>query len=291
MLRRLIGEDIELEISLAADIGNIKADAGQVEQVVMNLVINARDAMPNGGKIHIKTSRSFVDPIPPELSSLIPGTYVVLAVEDTGLGMSEEVKAHIFEPFFTTKEPGKGTGLGLATVYGIVHQSGGDIEVESAPGKGTTFRVYLPSVQQKVPAEKTEALQSPQRGREVILVVEDEESLRKLMGHALRQQGYTVLEAKEGAEALQVAKEHEGEIHMLVTDVVMPGIRGWELARRITAMLPRVLYVSGYADHVALEPTVLGKRAAFLQKPFTPSTLAQKVRSFLENAEEVRGQP
>jgi CheY-like chemotaxis protein len=286
MFERLIGEDIELLISLGSGIGNIKADPSQVEQVVMNLSLNARDAMPKGGKLRIETSAFRVGEAEAGISQLQPGDYVLLRVEDNGEGMTDDVKARIFEPFFTTKQPGKGTGLGLATVYGIVHQLRGSIEVDSIAGTGTTFRIYIPVMQQCAASQIIQTVEQPTGGREIVLVVEDEASLRELMSQALREQGYTVLVAGEGTEALRVSQEYPHEIDLLITDVIMPGMRGWELAKKLTELRPRlrVLYISGYTDHAVRDPAFLGDKDAFLQKPFTLTTLAQKVRSFLGTA-------
>ncbi len=290
MLRRLIGEDIELDLSLDKNTGHVKGDVGQLEQVVMNLAINARDAMPTGGKLSIRTLRKVINAESPQISNLSPGDHVLIEVQDTGQGIPDEIRSHIFEPFFTTKEPGKGTGLGLATVYGIVHQIGGEIELFSSPGKGATFQVILPVVNQGSSDQTGQASEVATGGHEVILVVEDEESLRKLICFSLSKQGYTVLDAKHGAEALLVANDYKGVIDMLITDVVMPGMRGWELAHKMTQLCPgiRVLYISGYTDRAVLDPTALGDNAAFLQKPFTPSALTHKVRAFLESKQTSR---
>jgi two-component system cell cycle sensor histidine kinase/response regulator CckA len=287
MLRRLIGEDIELRMLLAQDLGAVKVDPGQVEQVILNLVVNARDAMPRGGKLTIETGSVTLDDdymrVHPEATS---GDYVMVAMSDTGVGMTEEVKSHLFEPFFTTKEMGKGTGLGLATVYGIVKQSGGFIYVYSEPGKGTTFKIYLPRVKEPVTAlPRAEEFRELPRGTETVLLVEDEPSVRELAARALRQQGYTVLEAASGKEALQLSKEYgEKEIHLLFTDVVLPQMSGKRLAERLKELRPqvKVLFTSGYADNAVVQHQVLEPGVEFLAKPFSPAVLARKVRQILD---------
>jgi signal transduction histidine kinase len=286
MLRRLIGEDVALATVLEPALGRVKADPGQVEQILMNLVVNARDAMPQGGKLTIETANAELDASYTQtLPDVRPGPYVLLAVTDTGVGMDEATKAHIFEPFFTTKGPGRGTGLGLAVVYGIVKQSGGHIAVYSEPGRGTTFKVYLPRVEDVPAAGKSHfgVTRSP-AGTETILLAEDEDAVRALARHVLKMLGYTVLEAGHGKEALRLAEEHPGSIHLLVTDVVMPELGGQELAGRLSARRPevRVLYLSGYTEDTVVRHGVLEPETAFLQKPFTPATLAQRVREVLD---------
>ncbi len=288
MLRRLIGEDIQMLIRPSPDAGNLRADPGQIEQVIFNLVVNARDAMPAGGRITIETARAHLDKQYAKTHlGVEPGEYVLIAVSDTGHGMDAETKRHIFEPFFTTKEQGKGTGLGLATVYGIVKQSGGDIWVYSEPGKGTTFKVYFPRVEEPEPGASLSA-QSPgtRRGTETILVVEDEQGVRELIAEMLRQQGYNVLKAADGAEAIRISEQHSGPIHMLLTDVVMPHMSGKQLADTLLAARAslKVLYLSGYTENTVVHHGVLNPELEFLGKPFTQEGLAKKVREVLDRA-------
>lgn len=291
MLRRLIGEDVELETKLAADLGSVKADPGQVEQIVMNLAVNARDAMPLGGKLTIETSDAELDEeyawqhVP-----CVPGSYVALIVTDTGIGMDAETKAHIFEPFFTTKEPGKGTGLGLSTVYGIVKQSGGYIWAYSELGQGSVFKVYLPRVDQPVRQVQTSELApGVLSGSETILVVEDDESVRELICSMLRPNGYVVLEAKDAVEALDVARRRKS-IDLVLTDVVMPGMNGPAMAKKLEEILPEmsVLYMSGYAGSFAVDRGILDEGASFLQKPFSKNALLQRLRETLDVRAAVR---
>ena len=287
ILRRLIGEDIDLETSYAPDLGLVKADRSQIEQVIMNLAVNARDAMPDGGRLTIETSNVEFDASrshPPAV--LAPGKYVMIAVTDNGSGMDAETKARIFEPFFTTKEQGKGTGLGLATVYGVVKQSGGYVWVYSEPGHGTTFKIYLPKIEEEVTAESRDirvVSNSLPRGSEVILLAEDEKGVRELAREYLEMSGYTVLEAENGHTALELAAMHVGPIHLLMTDVVMPGISGRELADRVVGIRPgiKVLYMSGYTDQAVVHHGILKTDAVLLQKPFTLATLAAKLREIL----------
>ncbi len=289
MLTRMIGEDIDLVMIPAADLGAVRADSGQIEQVIMNLAVNARDAMPAGGKLTIETSNVALDEDYARFHApLKPGNYVMLAISDTGAGMDSETQSRIFEPFFTTKGP-KGTGLGLSTVYGIVKQSGGYIWVYSEPGKGTTFKIYLPRV-----AETTESAApfvasaesgSAEPGTETILLVEDEVNLRYLARQYLEKQGYRVLEAPDGAAAIQIAVAHEGLIHLLLTDVIMPGMNGRELAQRISEIRPntKVLYMSGYTENVIGRNGMLDEGVRLLQKPFTLRDLKKKVREVLDS--------
>jgi len=285
MLRRLIGEDIELVLALKPALGRVMADPNQIEQVIMNLVLNARDAMPRGGKIIVETrnvelSEAYAD----THIAIEPGPYVMLAVSDTGSGIDAETQKHIFEPFFTTKEVGKGSGLGLATVYGIVKQSGGNIWVYSEVGQGTTFKIYLPRIKKeaelfKPAGEQVEIL----RGTETILLVEDEAMVRVLARSILEESGYHVLEADHGEEAMRVCGRYDGPIHLLLTDVIMPQMSGRELAERITPWRQKmkVLYMSGYTDDAIVHHGVLNKGMAFIEKPFTPDVLGRKVRDVL----------
>ena len=290
MLTRVIGEDIDLVMVPAAGLGAVRADAGQIEQVIMNLAVNARDAMPSGGKLTIETSNVSLDEEYARLHApLKPGSYVMLAISDTGAGMDSETQSHIFEPFFTTKGS-KGTGLGLSTVYGIVKQSGGYIWVYSEPGKGTTFKIYLPRVaetaesvaQVAAPAESA----SVEPGTETILLVEDEANLRYLARQFLEKQGYRVIEAADGAAAMQIAVAHEAVIHLLLTDVIMPGMNGRELAQRISEIRPnvKVLYMSGYTENVIGRNGTLDEGVRLLQKPFTLRDLKSKVREVLDSS-------
>jgi signal transduction histidine kinase len=288
MLARLIGEDVTLVTRLEPALGSVKADPGQIEQVIMNLAVNARDAMPEGGTLTFETANAMLDAdFVAVHSGALPGAYVVLTVTDTGTGMTDEVRGHAFEPFFTTKEKGKGTGLGLATAYGIVKQSGGYITVDSEAGRGTTFRIYLPRVEGTAAVtERTTISSLLPVGTETILLVEDEAGVRRLSLTVLETQGYIVLEAASGDIALQVARSETGPIHLIVTDVVMPGMNGRELWERLKVLRPdsRVLFMSGYTDDAIARHGVLEPGIAFLQKPFTPFSLAQKVREVLDAA-------
>jgi PAS domain S-box-containing protein len=286
MLPRLIGEDIKLNLILAPTLGQVKADQGQIEQVVMNLAVNARDAMPGGGKLIIQTANVELDvAYTLEHPGSKPDRYVMLAVTDTGIGMDPETQAHIFEPFFTTKERDKGTGLGLATVYGVVKQSGGYIAVDSEKGKGASFSVYLPRVEQAVAVpEASPAKTLTLQGSETILLVEDAEPLRKLAHMFLKDNGYQVLTAADGEEALQVARQHAAPIQLLLTDVVMPGINGRVLAERLAPwqLGMKVLYMSGYTDSFIAGHGVLEAGTHLLHKPFTEEALMRKVREVLD---------
>jgi two-component system, cell cycle sensor histidine kinase and response regulator CckA len=285
-LRRLIGEDIELATTLEPDLYSINADPGQLEQVLINLAVNSRDAMPEGGRLHISTANTFLSAEHGGRQlSASPGQYIMLAVSDTGVGMSREIQRRMFEPFFTTKGQGKGTGLGLATVYGIIKQSGGDVWIYSEPGKGTTFKVYFPRAGEgpalHLVAENTQM--SP-RGTETILVVEDDPALRALSARVLEANGYTVLLARNGIEALAIASGYAGHIDMVATDVVMPKMNGRPLVEKLTETRQgmRVLFMSGYTDDEVMRRGVIDGHAAFLQKPFTPPQFARKVREVLD---------
>jgi two-component system, cell cycle sensor histidine kinase and response regulator CckA len=287
MLRRLIGEDIDLVTILFPGLPRVKADPGQIEQVIMNLAVNARDAMPQGGKLTIETSSVDLGEDSSNNRLLItPGPYAMLAVSDTGVGMSLEVKSRVFEPFFTTKEQGKGTGLGLAMVYGIVKQSGGYIWVYSEQGKGTTFKIYLPQAGEPGgKTKRTDECVRPAGGSEVILVVEDNLSVRTLVRSVLAACGYTLLEASDSEDALKVIESHNGPIHLLLTDVVMPRMSGPDLAARLLPRHPetKVLYMSGYTDNAVVRHGILDAGTYFLQKPFIPETLTQKIREALDS--------
>jgi PAS domain S-box-containing protein len=293
ILHRLIGEDIELRTSAGKDLGLVKADRSQIEQVIMNLAVNARDAMPTGGRLTIETSNVDLDETFSSHPMMrTPGKYVMLAVTDNGCGMDSGTQAHIFEPFFTTKEKGKGTGLGLATVYGIVKQSDGYIWVYSEPGKGTSFKIYLPRIEEVGSSGGVDraigAVDIP-RGFETVLLVEDENGVRELARQYLETSGYKVIEASNGNEALELAAAYDGTIHLLMTDVVMPGISGRELADRISVIRPdiRILFMSGYTEQAVVHHGIVAEDSILLQKPFTFGTLASKLREILA-AEVVR---
>jgi signal transduction histidine kinase len=290
MLRRVIGEDVHLSTTLATDLGAVRADPGQLEQILVNLAVNARDAMPGGGELTIATTEVEYDldhppPISRDRLAPPPGPYVVLQVSDTGVGMSHEVLAHLFEPFFTTKPRGRGTGLGLATVYGIVHQSGGHIMVESAPDRGATFRIYLPRVDGPLDALPGPGeIRAPVTGTETVLLTEDDPLVRLLARTVLERAGYAVLAAAGGKEALILADDHRGPIHLLLTDVVMPEMSGRELMHHLAERRPevKVLYVTGYSEDAVAQHGVLDPGTAFLPKPFTPEVLTRKVREVLD---------
>jgi two-component system, cell cycle sensor histidine kinase and response regulator CckA len=285
LLERLIGEDVVLLTDLEPALGLVKVDPGQVEQILMNLAVNARDAMPRGGELKIRTANVVLEPATIESQpDFPPGPYSLLTVSDTGCGMNEATLGHIFEPFFTTKEVGKGTGLGLATVYGIVQQSGGFIAVKSQPERGTTFNIYLPQIPSQAPPHGPASGQAKtSTGHETVLLVEDEDGVRRFAQLVLQESGYCVLAARDGPEALEIAQQHQGLIHLLVTDVIMPNMSGRELAERLTLRLPglKTLYISGYTDDAVLRHGVSQSSPAFLPKPFTPISLAQKVRELL----------
>ena len=285
LLRRLIGEDIHLVSTLDPTNGRLRADQSQLEQVLANLVVNARDAMPKGGTLTIETAQVELTRSPVyHLIPLLPGPYVRLSVSDTGCGMDHKTQAHIFEPFFTTKGEGKGSGLGLSTVFGIVTQSGGGIDVTSRVGHGTRFDLYFPSVESDIlTTAPTQPLGQPQRGTETILLVEDEPSVRTLVRDELRKLGYRVVEAKNGVEACLLATQQAGSFQLLLTDVVMPGMGGRELAQHLSVIKPdlRTLFISGYMDDIGMMAGQEEGTSSFLQKPFTPEVLAHAVRNLL----------
>ncbi|HEU4748993.1 MAG TPA: ATP-binding protein, partial [Gemmatimonadaceae bacterium] len=285
LLRRLIGEDIDVALWPAAETARVLADPGQLEQVLMNLSVNARDAMPHGGTLSIETEVVQVDDgEDEEMRLMLPGRYALIKVSDTGSGMDARTQARIFEPFFTTKEPGKGTGLGLSTAYGIVKQSGGFIWCESAVGRGTTFEMYFPQIAAPAEGEPCNAASVTPRGSETVLLVEDDDSVRTLARRVLLRQGYSVLEARHGGDALTLLDETTGRIHLVLTDVVMPQMNGRALANRISVHFPEmpVLFMSGYTDDDIIRRGALPAGSAFVQKPFTPEILARSVREALD---------
>ena len=302
MLTRLIGEDIDLVMVPGTDLGAVKADPGQIEQVIMNLAVNARDAMPRGGSLQIETSNATLDESQVRLyGGVQSGEYVVLAISDTGTGMDAETQSHIFEPFFSTKGT-KGTGLGLSTVYGIIQQSGGHIAVNSEVGRGTIFKIYLPRIVESGELAAARSAVTPVQKRtqpmETVLIVEDEANLRRMACHYLETQGYKILEAADGAAAMQVCVAHPGPIHLLLTDVIMPGMNGHEVAKRVVSLRPtaKVLYMSGYAENAIGHNGTLDEGTNLLQKPFTLQALKEKVREVLDSQQlsarvDVTGQP
>jgi CheY-like chemotaxis protein len=286
MLRRIIGEHIRLSTKLSSELGHFRADASQIEQILLNLTVNARDAMPEGGRLHITTRNATLDETATALHpGASAGEYVVLSVSDTGIGMSDETKKRVFEPFFTTKEVGKGTGLGLSTVYGIVRQSNGFIEIQSKLGEGSTFEVYFPRNEATEAVQHSSAPPAPrEKATETVLIVEDDEGVRVVASRILRDQGYTVLEARRASEARRIWEKHGARVDLLLTDVVMPDVNGPRLAEELQKTQPRlrVLYMSGYpgAGGLALPQ---GGALSCIEKPFTPSSLAAKVREMLGN--------
>lgn len=285
MVKSLVGSGIELVVELAPDLALTKADPSQIGQVVLNLAANAHDAMPKGGRLVVTTANVELDePASRQHPDVTPGRYVLLSVCDNGSGMSDDVLSHIFEPFFTTKDTGKGTGLGLATVYGIVKQSRGHIDVSSKVGQGTTFRVYLPVVKEAPTKPSSPSSQPATKGHETILIVEDHDTVRNMIVMLLRQHGYTVLEASNGSEGLAVAEDHRGPIHLVITDLVMPKLSGREMADRLTALKPglRVLFMSGYTEDVVIQQGVESSTVDLLHKPFDITALTQKMREILD---------
>jgi PAS domain S-box-containing protein len=287
MLRRLIGEDVDLRLELARDLGQVSVDAGQIEQVIMNLAVNSRDAMPKGGTLTIQTANIDLDENYTATHTRVKaGSYVMLAVIDTGSGMDEQTRSRLFEPFFTTKQQGRGTGLGLSIVFGIVRQTGGNVEVASEPGVGTSVKVYLPRASQALTPEADLPVEQTERGSETILLVEDEEMVRKLVSETLEQEGYKILQASGPEQAWKICREYDGRIDLMITDVVMPKESGRALAARMAEVRPdmKVLYMSGYTDTEILGRGGDETPIQFLQKPFTPGALASKVRNVLKPA-------
>jgi CheY-like chemotaxis protein len=287
MLRRLIGEDIDLLTITEPGLGQVNADRGQMEQMVINLIVNARDAMPDGGKLTLQTSNvTLGGEYALKHVPAVAGEYVMVSVSDTGCGMDAETQARIFEPFFTTKAAGKGTGLGLSTVYGIVKQSGGNIWSYSEVNQGTTFKIYLPRMDGSHSGHIDQPSASVARGTETILLVEDEEQVRQIAEQILISQGYHVLSAANGELALALAANSQAEIHLLITDVVMPQMSGRVLAERLSSLRPKmaVLYMSGYTDDAVVRHGLLGEQLEFIQKPFTADALARKVRSVIHSS-------
>jgi CheY-like chemotaxis protein/two-component sensor histidine kinase len=293
LLPPVLGEDIQLFLDLDPEAGRVKADAAQMEQVIMNLVFNARDAMPEGGELTIQTAHADLDEAWAQRhAGAQTGPHLMLAVRDTGRGMDEDVLTHIFEPFFTTKDRTKGTGLGLATVYGTVRQSGGCITVSSKVGEGTVFQIFLPRVEDPVEViEVPSAAPQPTRGAETILVVEDDDAVRRMTREFLKIKGYTVIEARSAANAIQIMEERNEEIDLVLTDVLMPGMKGRELVERLTQIRSniKVLYMSAYTEDAAINIGVLNPGTEFIEKPFGPDDLASKIREVLARTSSLRG--
>ena len=285
LLERVLGEDVDLIMDLDPSLGHVTADPGQIEQVIVNMAVNARDAMPDGGQLTLETRHVDVDPTyARQRVGLTPGPYEVLSINDTGVGMDAATVARVFEPFFTTKAAGKGTGLGLATAYGIIKQSGGHIAIESELGSGTTFRIYMPRTEASKPASLRVEETAARRGTEVVLLAEDDVNLRALTRDILASSGYTVLESRDVEDALRIAEHQEGTIHLLLTDVVMPRVNGRALANAVRHFRSdvKVLYMTGYMDDAIVHHGVLDPGTALLQKPFNPTALARKVREVLD---------
>jgi two-component system, cell cycle sensor histidine kinase and response regulator CckA len=292
MLRRLIGEDVDLQLALRPDLGMVSADPGQVEQVLMNLVVNARDAMPKGGTLTIETANVELDESCSGRNlSVRPGPYAQLAVSDNGGGMDEATQARLFEPFFTTKGAGQGTGLGLSTVFGIVKQSGGNLDVYSVPGRGTSVKVYLPRIDIPEVVEAKSSTRQAAPGSETVLLVEDDEMVGRLVRESLVRAGYKVMDTSDPLEARRLSDKYRGRIHLLITDVVMPKISGRELAQELQQRRAemKILFMSGYTDNAVVNTGILHKEVAFLQKPFTPVALLEKVREVLDSSARTRG--
>jgi two-component system, cell cycle sensor histidine kinase and response regulator CckA len=287
MVRQLIGEDIDIVFSLNNDLGSIRADIGQMEQMILNLLVNSRDAMPQGGTVTVKTQNVYLDEEHArQYIDITPGNYIMLSVADSGAGMDEETQKHIFEPFFTTKPTGMGTGLGLSTVYGVVKQSGGHVTVWSKIGQGTDFTIYLPQIDSEPdPIPQPVAPSELPTGTETVLVVDDDENIRTLVSETLEECGYTVLRAQHGGEALLICQKHRGEIHLMLSDVVMPQIGGRVLAEKLVLLYPNIkmLFMSGYTDDILVRHIVLDANPLFLEKPFTMQALACKVREVLDS--------
>jgi CheY-like chemotaxis protein len=291
MLRRLIGEDVDLQLVLRPDLGMVSADPGQIEQVLMNLVVNARDAMPKGGTLTIETANVDLDETYSARHLAVrPGPYAQIAVSDNGGGMDEVTQARLFEPFFTTKASGRGTGLGLSTVFAIVKQNGGNLDVYSVPNRGTSVKVYLPRIDRPAAVEAETSRPTVVGGSETVLLVEDEEIVRRLVRETLVRAGYKVLDTSDPLEAQRLSDNYRGRIHLLITDVVMPKLSGRELAEGLRGRRAgmKVLYMSGYTDNAIVNTGILHKEVAFLQKPFTPAALTEKVREVLENGGRAR---
>jgi len=292
MLRRLIGEDVDLQLVLRPDLGMVSADPGQIEQVLMNLVVNARDAMPHGGTLTIETANvELGEAYSSRHLAIRPGPYAQIAVSDNGGGMDEATQARLFEPFFTTKSAGRGTGLGLSTVFSIVKQSGGNVDVYSVPNRGTSVKVYLPRLDLPAVVETEATRRNVAAGSETVLLVEDDEMVRQLVRETLVRAGYKVIDTSDPLEARRLSDTYRGQIHLLITDVVMPKVSGRELAEELHKRRQgmKVLYMSGYTDNAVVNTGILHKEVAFLQKPFTPAALTEKVREVLENGVRTRG--